>query len=68
MKHGDDGEVQATLSVQDGYMVLKIVNPGTGVESHGRGLESMQGRAEHLGGTLEIVEEEPFTVRMSLPL
>jgi len=73
VRHADPRVVAVTMSVEDGDLVLRVRDDGTGVQPDavpGVGLTSMEERAAEVGGTLLIdsgADGTTVTARLPMP-
>ena len=68
-RHSGASQVQASLAVHDGRLVIEIADNGKGfkvsdVRQESRGLLGMRERAFRLGGNLEVLPVEPTGTRI----
>lgn len=74
-RHAGCSEADITLSVDNGWLVLRMHDNGKGFDPaerfEGNGLESMRGRARKLGGEIRVVSEpgsgSEITLRVPFP-
>lgn len=72
-RHARAGTADLTLTATDKELVLRVTDDGTGIDEHhpsGKGLASIQRRAQQLGGTCTVRAVEPHgtTVEWRIPL
>lgn len=69
IKHSKSNEVSVFLFRRDNQAVFHIADNGIGIKSnYGFGLDSIQQRAEKLGGKLEVLKDEGTHVIVTFPI
>lgn len=68
--HGNAKQITVAYSQESDHYLLCVENdgiPATGKITEGGGIKRMRFRAEATGGTLEVTNYAPFTVRAKIP-